>query len=176
MYVNGCYSFCIKNTNNHFKYVFFSIYITYSLQDHFIKEGCVRTSLISGGTRFTSVYTTNKNRFIRFMELSQPFFFFLKVFGGHMSFLGPLVPLFWISGDVSSGVQSQSGFCLIHFFVEVNVMYIPQDPPLVLRISISWWLAVQPVTSPHASAEVGLGSDSNGQSPGQKTIALPLCH
>ena len=29
-----------------------------------------------------------------------------------MSFLGPLVPLFWISGDVSSGFQSQSGFSL----------------------------------------------------------------
>ena len=28
--------------------------------------------------------------------------------------LGPLVPLFWISGDVSSGFQSQSGFCLIY--------------------------------------------------------------
>ena len=28
--------------------------------------------------------------------------------------LGPLVPLFWISGDVSFGFQSQSGFCLIH--------------------------------------------------------------
>ena len=42
-----------------------------------------------------------------------------------MSFLGPLVPLFWISGDVSSGFQSQSGFCLICFFAEANVMYIP---------------------------------------------------
>ena len=38
------------------------------------------------------------------------------VFGGHTCpFVGPLVPLFWISCDVSSGVQSQSGFCLIHF-------------------------------------------------------------
>ena len=37
--------------------------------------------------------------------------------------LGPLVPLFWISGNVSSGVQSQSG-CLIHI-AEANVMYIP---------------------------------------------------
>ena len=27
--------------------------------------------------------------------------------------LGPLVPLFRISGDVSSGFQSQSGFCII---------------------------------------------------------------
>ena len=30
-------------------------------------------------------------------------------------FLGSLVPLFWISGDVSSGFQSQSGFCLIRY-------------------------------------------------------------
>ena len=31
------------------------------------------------------------------------------------------------------------------------------------------------VTFPHASAQVGLGSDSNEQPPGQKTNALPLC-
>ena len=36
---------------------------------------------------------------------------FFKVFlGGHTCpILGSLVPLFWISGDVSSGIQSQSG-------------------------------------------------------------------
>ena len=52
-------------------------------------------------------------------------------------------------------------------------MYISPDPPLVLGILTSWQLAWQLVTSPHASAEVGLGSDSNGQSPGQKTnVAL----
>ena len=28
---------------------------------------------------------------------------------------GPLVSLFWISGDISFGFQSQSGFCLIQF-------------------------------------------------------------
>ena len=51
------------------------------------------------------------------------FCFLFKVFGGHICpFLGPL---FWISGDVSSGFQSQSGFCLIRI-VEANVMYIPQ--------------------------------------------------
>ena len=32
----------------------------------------------------------------------------------------------------------------------------------------------QLVTSPHACAEVGLGSDSNGESPRQKTNVLPL--
>ena len=48
--------------------------------------------------------------------------------------MGPLVPLFWISGDVSSGFQSQSGFYLIHI-VEENVMYISWDPPLVLHVA-----------------------------------------
>ena len=27
--------------------------------------------------------------------------------------MGPLIPLFWTSGDVSSGFQSHNGFCLI---------------------------------------------------------------
>ena len=49
--------------------------------------------------------------------------------------LGPLVSLFWISGDVSSGFQSQSGFCLMCHIAEANVMYIPGDPPLVLHIA-----------------------------------------
>ena len=48
--------------------------------------------------------------------------------------LGPLVPLFWISGDVFSGFQSQSGFFLIHI-AEANVMYIPWKPALVLHIA-----------------------------------------
>ena len=41
---------------------------------------------------------------------------FLNCFGDRYTFpiLGPQVPLIWISSDVSSGFQSQSGFCLIH--------------------------------------------------------------
>ena len=97
----------------------------------------------------------------------------------HVLFWGPLEPLFWISGDISSGFQSQSGLCLICLFFcggECNAMYIPQDPPLVLHIPTSWQLAAwQPVTSPHACAEVGLCSDLNGQSPRQKANTLPLC-
>ena len=52
--------------------------------------------------------------------LSQLFFLkiggFLKVFLADTftcPILGPLVPLFWISGDVSSSLKGQSGFCLI---------------------------------------------------------------
>ena len=55
------------------------------------------------------------NKTLHFVEQLLLFLFF-KIFGGYTCpFLGPLVPLFWISGDVSSGVQSQSGFCLIRF-------------------------------------------------------------
>ena len=55
-------------------------------------------------------------------------------------------------------------------FVEVYVLYIPQDPPLVLHVLTSQ----QPVTSLNVSAEEGLGSDSNRQTPEQKLNALPL--
>ena len=70
-------------------------------------------------------------------------FFFKKCLGFFLFFLsdtftcpilGALVPLFWISGDVSPGFQSQNGFCLIRI-VEANVMYISWDPPLVLHIA-----------------------------------------
>ena len=48
-------------------------------------------------------------------------------------------------------------------------MYIPQDPPLVLHMLTSRQRAAQQVTSPHVSADVGLGSDLNGQFPGYIT-------
>ena len=72
------------------------------------------------------------------------------------------------------GFKARVGSALF-IFAEVNVMYIPQDPPLVLHMLTSGQLTLQPVTSPHASAEVGLCSDLNGQSPAQKTNVLPLC-
>ena len=98
------------------------------------------------------------------------YIFFFKVFGGHMSFfLGPLVPLFWISGDVSSGFQSQSGFCLIRYFFcggECNV----HSPRFTSGATLANLLVAgtQPVTSPHACAKVGLVSVSNVRSHEQK--------
>ena len=47
----------------------------------------------------------------------QHFFFFLNFWRTWVLFVGPLIPLFWTSGDVSSGFQSQSGFCLIRAYV-----------------------------------------------------------
>ena len=52
---------------------------------------------------------------------------------------------------------------MLFTFVEMNVMYIPQDLPLLLHLPTSWQSASQPVTSPPASTERGIGSDSHGQ-------------
>ena len=52
--------------------------------------------------------------------------YFNKILRTWVFFVGPLIPLFWTSGDVSSGFQSQSGqpySCL----AEVYVLYVPLD-------------------------------------------------
>ena len=54
----------------------------------------------------------------------QFFFFFFKIFSADTytcPILGPLIPLFWISGDISSGFQSQSGLPYSHCGGERNV-------------------------------------------------------
>ena len=36
------------------------------------------------------------------------------------------------------GFEARVGSALFTFFVKANVMYIPQDPPLVLYLPTSW--------------------------------------
>ena len=48
---------------------------------------------------------------ILLMDYSSVVFFLKNFFVGHMSlFAGPLIPLFWTSGDICPGFQSQGGF------------------------------------------------------------------
>ena len=72
----------------------------------------------------------------------------------HVLFLGPLVPLFWISGDVSSGFQSQSGLPYSHCGGKHNV----RSPRSTSGATLADLLAagIQPVLSPHTVAEVRL--------------------
>ena len=77
-------------------------------------------------------------------------FLFLKCFCSHMSHFGwTLVPLFWISDDSCSRLQSQSS-CLI-YIAEANVLHVPWDPPTVLHLlrplTVTWLM----VQSPHIS-------------------------
>ena len=63
---------------------------------------------------------------------------FLKTFWRRsVLFVGPLIPLFWTSGDISFGCQSQSGQPYSHL-VEAYVLHIPWDSPLVQHPLTSW--------------------------------------
>ena len=46
------------------------------------------------------------------------------IFDGHMSILGPLIPLFWTSDGISSRFQIQSGQPYSHLTVACTI-YIP---------------------------------------------------
>ena len=69
--------------------------------------------------------------------------------------MGGLKLLFWISGDVFSGVQSESRFCLIHFYVgECNVHSLRSTSGATLAYLLAD--SVQLVLSPHTVVEVRL--------------------
>ena len=86
-------------------------------------------------------------------ELFFFFFFFLKFLADTCPFLGPLVPLFWISGDVSSGFQSQSGLPYSHCGGKRNV----RSPRSTSGATLADLLAAgaQPVLSPHTVVSRG---------------------
>ena len=68
---------------------------------------------------------------------------------GQVHLVGPLIPLFWISCDVPSGFQSQS-VQPYSCSVEVHVLHIPCDSPLVWHLLTFWQPAWQPSQSfPH---------------------------
>ena len=86
--------------------------------------------------------------------------FFFKVFLSETftcPILGPLVLLFWVSNDVSSGFQSQNRFCLIHFCRgECNVHYLRFTPGATYCRSLDSQLCGVPrILS--VSAEAGVG-------------------
>ena len=59
----------------------------------------------------------------RFVNVRQ----FLLIFLEDISLsVGPMIPLFWTFGDVSSGVQSQSGLPFLHLS-EAYVIYVSSD-------------------------------------------------
>ena len=53
-------------------------------------------------------------------------FFFLNFWRTWVLFVGSLIPLIWTSGDVSSGFQSQSGFCLIRTWQRCTCYTFPE--------------------------------------------------
>ena len=93
------------------------------------------------------------------------FLFFLKFLADTCPFWGQLVPLFWISGDVSSGFQSQSGLPYSHCGGERNVRS-PRSTSCATLANL-FAAGAQPVLSPHTVA-------SRGEVAGIRTRALRI--
>ena len=103
-------------------------------------------------------------------------FYFLKSFWRtHVLFWGHWYPCFGFLVTSPLGFKARVGSALFAIFCggECNV----HSPRFTSGATLADHLAAgaQPVTSPHACAEVGLGLVSNVQSHEQKVNALPLC-
>ena len=95
---------------------------------------------------------------------------FVFTFLGVFKFLAATCVLFWghwypcfeflVTSPLS--FKARVGSVLFACFAEAIVMYIPWNPTLVLHLPISWWPALQSLTFPHASAEVGVSSGLDG--------------
>ena len=75
------------------------------------------------------------------IEWVLPYSLFFKVFVRHIdvSYFEATGALIWISCDISTGFQSQNGFCLIHFFLKflADTFTCPILGPLVPLLCIS---------------------------------------
>ena len=98
-------------------------------------------------------------------QVGPPVVFFKSFWRTHWTFFwGPLVPLFWISWWRLFWVSKPEWVLpYVAIFAEANDNV--HSPRFTSGATLANLLAAgaQPVTSPHACAEVGLGSDSNVQ-------------
>ena len=101
------------------------------------------------------------------------FLFFLKFLLDTCPFVGPLIPLFWTSGDVSSGFQSQSGFCLIQTCGGVRNIHSLRFTSGATHLPV-YNASIAASRLPHmrVSAEVGC-RDLNRRPPARQSDALP---
>ena len=101
-------------------------------------------------------------------------FFKIKFLADTCPFWGHWYPCFGFLVTSPVGFKVRVGFTLFTFCGgKCNVHSLRSTSVAILTNLLA--AGAQTVTSSHACAEVGLGSYSNGQSPGQKTNVLPLC-
>ena len=67
--------------------------------------------LITNKVNYSSFFSDSTGQFV--------YFFKKKIWRTSVLFVGPLIPLFWTSGDVYPGFQSQSGYPCLHAFLPV---------------------------------------------------------
>ena len=66
------------------------------------------------------------------------FFFFKSFWRTHVLFWGHWYPCFGFLVTSPLGFKARVGSALFAIFAEANVLYIPQDSPLVLHLPTSW--------------------------------------
>ena len=76
-----------------------------------------------------------------YLDASNTFFFFIKFLADTCPFWGHWYPCFGFLVTSPLGFKARVGSALFAMFAEANVMYIPQDSPLVLHLPTSWWPA-----------------------------------
>ena len=100
------------------------------------------------------------------------FCFFKNFLLNTCPFLGPLIPLFRTSSDISSGFQSQSGFCLIRTLRRCTWYMFPGIHLwCATSASVHSWHSSQSL-SPHACFSRGRMPDLNHRPPAWQADAL----
>ena len=93
----------------------------------------------SGLLRVSQLFEKGRSISLKKAEKLQTFFFFKKSFWQtHVLFGGHWYPCFGCLVTSPLGFKARVVSALFAIFVEANVMYIPQDSPLVLHLPTSW--------------------------------------
>ena len=110
--------------------------------------------------------------------------FFLKFWWTHVLFVGPLIPLFWTSGDVCPGLQSQGGLtCTLYCLCAIPQIHLwcdtcrPLDSQHGRQATLTHILAdvstsIGGVEVGTAARTYGLGGGSNPRHPVPQHSAL----
>ena len=121
----------------------------YGWHEIFIKMSCIFSACPTNCRRCTAAntcaecrsgYTWDSDNNICISEY-HCLFFFVNFWRTSVIFVGLLIPLFWTSGDIWPGFQSQGG-CLICMFPRLHPMD-SSDSPLVQHLLTSWRPALQ---------------------------------
>ena len=106
----------------------------------------------------------NNFRAYKLTPIRTPHFSLKKIWRTSVLFLVPLIPLFWTSGDVSPGLQSQVGSPCLHASSPVPQIYLWCN---------TWW----PLSSKHGNQAVLFHILANkhwwGSRPGSIVCATP---
>ena len=131
------------------------LYGSKSLMRYIKDDGCVMNKLLEGITlHYLFTVSLNKKRNLlncnKLRNFDAPFWMFFKfkenllknnVWRTSILFMGPLITLFWTSGDVYPGFQSLGGFICLHASSPTRNgnWYLPCNAKITIVVRCSIW-------------------------------------